>query len=557
MAKPQKVNLSVSETGSANSQVSKGDVKVGGNGQKTETVTEGGTKALSTSSAAPPLMEIQGPRSGSSIPLTSLSDKLNLSWSNVPAGTLVFLETGSSRDNLVRSSTGTPSEARKLAANLPAGDFFWRLVAVKDGKIVSAGPTNFNQSVVLETPKLLSSVNNEKIIIKQDAASPEVRLSWTRPQGAEDVTVFLAKDSEFKNIVSSKTFISETEWRVPVKESGKYFWRTSVRWPGVERRVFSGPGAFEVTKQKDVPAPVVDAKTNDAVYSKQVIDANGMLMSWTGQQGVDSYNLTLEQMKDKNFKPLFTKNISGNQFRMTNIPAGSYRWSVRAKMGDAESAATSPIGFSVVEIPRMSLKNPVSENAPITFESADSPVSMSLASLPASAARIRFKIASADQDLKSAAWQQSPADRPMSFKLPGAGSYKLLAEATDASGKTVAMTDVIPFAAKAPDRLPAPTLLTGNQKLKTGEAGDIILKWKPVPGAVRYIVEINGPKTKFRKEVNTTSQKLNGIYPGEHTLTLTAIDKAGRSGTPGPGITLSVPDVSSIAAPTTKGIKIR
>jgi hypothetical protein len=113
------------------------------------------------------------------------------------------------------------------------------------------------------------------------------------------------------------------------------------------------------------------------------------------------------------------------------------------------------------------------------------------------------------------------------------------------------------FEVKAPDRLPAPELLTGKQNLKTGESGDIALKWKPVNGAARYLVEINGPKTKFRKEIPQTTINMNNLFPGTHTLTVTAIDKNGKPGLPAAGIQISVPDVSSIAAPTTKGIKVR
>ena len=136
-------------------------------------------------------------------------------------------------------------------------------------------------------------------------------------------------------------------------------------------------------------------------------------------------------------------------------------------------------------------------------------------------------------------------------------SFVLSAEALDAKQQTVAINNHIEIESRQPELLPAPQLLTKDKILKAGESGDIHLKWKPVTGAARYIVEISGEKTNFRKEVSSTQIKMNNLLPGNHSLVLTAVDKIGRQGTKSQSVTIEVPNVSGIAAPTTKGIRIK
>jgi hypothetical protein len=147
--------------------------------------------------------------------------------------------------------------------------------------------------------------------------------------------------------------------------------------------------------------------------------------------------------------------------------------------------------------------------------------------------------------------------KPLIFKLAKEGSYKLKVEALDKEDNLLAIGDSIQVIAKAPDLLPPPVLVTGKQKLTTGESGDILLKWNRVNGAVKYLVEITGPRTNFRKTVSSTQLSMTNLMPGTHTLILAALDKSGRIGIKSPGYSLQVPDISSIAAPKTKTIKIR
>jgi hypothetical protein len=556
-AKTSEMSLSVSESGSASIQVTKGDVKVGADGGKAETIAEGKTKSVATTAAGPTIFEVQGPRSGTTIPMTGNGDRMTLKWLDPPVGATVFFESGSRRDNLVRQAGGVPATAKVMAGALMAGEFFWRLVAVKDGKIVAMGATNFNTGLALEVPKLISNASNEKIILKEGGTPPEIHLMWTRPQAAEDVSVFVAKDPDFKNIVSSRKFTTETEWVLSVKAPGKLYWLAAAHWAGIEGQRSSTTGSFEVILQKEVPSPILANPADGVVFTKSIIDTEGVLLTWGEQQGVDGYTLTLEQLSGNSFKPVSTKELTTPQFRLTQLPPGSYRWSVQSYIGAEKSKSTVARSVKIIEMPRLTLKDPTIEQRPLIYESETAPISIALSEPPKTATQIRFKVAAEGQDIKALPWQSTQSNKPLQFKVPRVGQYSLLAEAVDQSNKVVAASNIVHFEMKAPDRLPPPALLTGSQPLKTGETGDILLKWKPVPGAVRYIVDIKGKKGNFHKEMPETTLRMNGLFPGDHTLTLTAVDKSGHAGLPSSGVTLSVPDVSSIAAPTSKGIKIR
>ena len=275
--KSSELNLSVSESGMTNVQVTKGGAKIGGSGGMTETLKEGSSQLISTNAAAPAVLELSGPRSGSSIPISSINESLSLSWTKAPEGSTAFIETGSTRDSMTRLPQGVPASVGKIALPIRPGDFFWRMIAVKDGKIVAMGPTTFNQGVTLDPPKLLTHAENDKIAISSDNKNLQVHLSWTRPSGAEEVTVSVAKDPEFQNTVATKTFLTESEWMVLVKDAGKYFWRTSVKWPGIDRRVFSKSGGFEVVQQKNIPAPVTKSPASGSLIPKNISDGSGIV----------------------------------------------------------------------------------------------------------------------------------------------------------------------------------------------------------------------------------------------------------------------------------------
>jgi hypothetical protein len=555
--KSSELNLSVGASGTADIQVTKGDAKIGTAGGKTEVLKEGAAKSISANGATQSL-EITGPRSGSSIPLSGLNDRVNIAWGKAPDGATMFLETGSSRDSLTRSGAGVPASAGQLSLPVKSGDFFWRVVAVKDGKVISTGPTTFNQGVAFESPKLLSNAANEKIIAQKPSGPYSIKLAWTRPQGAEGMTVSISKDPQFKSTVDSKSFTTETEWSATVSEPGKYYWRTAASWPGIERKIFSTPGAFEVTQQKTIPAPVISGPAGGSVISSLAAGTNGVILTWNSIAGVESYDLEIQKRQsDNSYKTQLAKNITGTQFRVTNVAAGDYQWFVKSRVGDSVSQAGAPSKFAVKELPAITPATKVSKDAPLVFESSDSLISLPLAALPASTAQIRYKLRSALDSSFESPWQISPGNAPLRFKLPTAGQYLMTAEALDAKQQIIATSQNIELTAKAPDLLPPPQLVTNVTKLKTGNGGDISLNWKPVPGAVRYIVEITGTKTNFRKEIPGTKINMSNMLPGNHTLVLTAVDKAGRSGTKSAGINIEVPDVSSIAAPTSKGIRIK
>jgi hypothetical protein len=555
--KSSAMNLSVSESGSANIQVTKGEVKVAGAAGKVETIAEGKSKAVSITETGPAVLDVQGPSSGATIPLTSLGSVMKLGWSNPPVGSVIFFESGSSRDSLKRQAVGVPAELKMISATVAAGEFFWRLVAVNAGKVVAIGATYFNTGLVLDAPKLLANASAEKIVMKESNPVAGVRVAWTLPQGSDGVNVYLSTDAAFKSIVSQNKFATDSDWALSINKPGKYYWRVIASWPGIAQQLSSSVGSFEVSLQKEYPVPVLASPEDGAVFVKTMTDSKGLPLTWNQQQGVDSYTITIEQGTGDTFALLNTKTSNTAEVRLAQLPAGVYRWSVQAKIGEETSKFSAGRTVKIIEMARLSLKNPAIETTPLVYESATAPISIALTPAPASAKSIRFRVGEARQDLKALPWQVSPINAALTFKLAAAGHYVIVAEALDASKKVVAMSDTFKFELKAPDKLPPPALLTGLQPLTTGEAGDITLKWNQVPGAVRYMVEISGKTVPVRKAVTTTSFKISGLNPGDYSLIITAFDKSGRAGVPSTPVNLIVPNVSNISAPTSKGIRIR
>ncbi|MCX6123677.1 MAG: hypothetical protein NTV34_02845, partial [Proteobacteria bacterium] len=486
--KSSEMNLSVSDEGSANIQVSKGNVQIAGESGKLETIAEGKSSSLTTATNGPLTIEVSGPRSGASIPITGSSDRMNLSWSKVPEGSMIYFESGPSRTSLARATNGTPGQTLKISAPITPGEFFWRIVAVKNDKIVASGPITFNQGIVLESPKLLSNYKGEKIIVRQASISPEIRLSWTRPQGTDEITVYVAKDKDFKNPVASKAFPSEAEWNLAIAEPGSYYWKVTGHWPGIDKLLHSEIGSFELSRQKEIPPPNLTSPLEGTTFTKAMVDTNGIILSWGEQEGIDSYLLTIELEKQGRYQTLLSKTLQNRQFRISNVPSGLYRWNVVAKSGDAQSKASESKKFKVIDLIRLTFKFPDATGSPILFESSSSPITFVLNTVPPDTTRVRYRWSTSAETLKSAPWQSAQSGKPLSFTVPKEGAYTFEAESLNSGDKQTGASDVIEFYAKAPDLLPAPELLTGTQKLTTGESGDVLLKWNPIKGAAKYIV---------------------------------------------------------------------
>ena len=357
--------------------------------------------------------------------------------------------------------------------------------------------------------------------------------------------------------MASKQFTTESEWAFPVKEEGLHYWRVAASWPGIDKKILSKPGNFYVTKQKEVPAPMIDDKIRDMVYSKPQVDDNGILMSWRGPQGIESYSFKLEKRSGESYKELISKQITAQQYRITNVPSGIYRWSVRSRIGESESKVSANAHFKVLDVMRISLVSASILEKNLEFISPTYSYLFPLAGIPAETSRLRFRIAEQNSDLKAAEWAATEELKQLKFQLRKEGSYKLAVEALDKTGNIIGISETLNFIAKAPEPISPPKLLTGKQSLKTGESGDIVLKWTAISGAKRYLIELVGPKTKLRKEVVETSIELSHLYPGTHELVMTSIDKFDRRGRPGDSIKIVVPNISSIAAPAAKVIKIR
>lgn len=555
--KTSEMSLSVSESGSANIQVTKGEVKVAGAAGKVETIAEGKSKVVLITETGPAILDVQGPSSGATIPLTSLGSVMKISWVNPPVGSVIFFESGITRDSLKRQDVGAAAEVKMISARVAAGGFFWRLVAVKASKVVAIGATYFNTGLVLDAPKLLVNATNEKIVMKESKPVTGVQLSWTLPQGASGVHVVMSNDAAFKSILSQNKFTTESEWGVSINKPGKYYWRVISSWPGITQQLSSSVGSFEVSLQKEYPVPVLASPVDGAVFEKSMVDSYGLQLTWNPQQGVDSYTIVIEEAKGDKFLLLDTKTSNTAQLRLKQLQVGVYRWSVQANIGEEKSKVSAVRTIKIFEMPRLSLKNPAIETTPLVYESATAPISIELTPAPVSATSIRFRVGQPGQDLKTLPWQVTPVNTALTFKLNAAGPYVIEAEALDASKKVVATSGTLKFEMKVPDLLPPPALLTGLQPLTTGESGDITLKWTAVPGAVRYMVEISGKGAPFRKGLTMNEFKISDLNPGDHSLILTAFDKYGRAGVASKPVNLIVPNVSNISAPTSKGIKIR
>lgn len=467
-SKSSALNLSVAANGAANISVTKGDVKLADTSGKSIQISEGATKSLSTNNQTE-IIEITDPKPGSTIPVISQNDQFRVSWLQAPANSKIHLEIGNTRDSLRRSGVIATSDIRQLTAPLPLGYFFWQLVAERDGKIVGRGPIIFNQSLALDPPKLISNANGEIVEIIKNQENTPVLLSWSRPSGAESVTIVIAKDERLLSPITKETLTSETELKVNLKDPGTYHWAATASWSGIKNQLTSKVGTFNLG--------------------------------------------STEKLSSKS----------------PPVPA---------------------------QVTKLGLADPKLAASPIELIPGRKSYSFEISGAPENTDKLRYKIAVTDQ-LIDAPWTESKSKKSLEISILRPGKVYLKFEALDSTNKTVGVSDDIALQFYVKELLPPPTVILDGKSIKASDDGGISLKWSPVKGASKYLIQISGPKTKYRKEITGVSLKLTGLMPGNHQLVVTAIDDLGKLGKPGSPILLEVPEFSAIKAPTVKGLKVR
>ena len=209
---------------------------------------------------------------------------------------------------------------------------------VIDGKITLSLEADQAVAIVpagtILDPEALEKLGAFQLISPENEAKNQtepIQLSWTEALNAENYTVTVAADSEFKNIVAEET-VSGTSYNIEGLEGNTvYYWKVAAKRYQDGALYESRDNSNGVWSFKTEPSEVPAAPENLSAIRGE----KGVRLTWSKSDGADSYNI---YRSDGSGFVLVAENIAENSWIDTEASADTaYSYYVCAENGRGES----------------------------------------------------------------------------------------------------------------------------------------------------------------------------------------------------------------------------
>ena len=417
---------------------------------------------------------------------------VKLAWRSEPPGE-VKVEIAHNNDfkNIARSYT---SGKASLEVNLPAGDYYWR--------VVRGGFTSHTMKFSIlsdRRPELITPHMNQKISVTEGAEI--INFQWEKSAYAASYELIAARDSKMTDVVltlsSNINIISITKI-----ETGSYYWTVKSIYPSgiISGPASSGPYLFEVEKLKFVQAKPVPLE------SGPITTAGPFNLNWKGIPGSKSFKVDLSS--DPEFKNiLVTKNASNTFVKIDKkLPEGKYFWRVSALSGEKISATSVTALLTLIRPVEIIAINP--QPGAVLF---DKPENVKFAWRdPNNGDKYTIEV-SDRSDFTNIRKSQESSIPEANMKSPGEGNYFWRVILKDSSGNTIAKSSANEFFIPGDLRIPVQIIPKDNDKIIPGLKKRLRFEWGKIAGANEYEIEIFQSVAGAEKPFMIYSSKLNYI----------------------------------------------
>ncbi|MBN2436465.1 MAG: FecR domain-containing protein [Spirochaetes bacterium] len=407
-----------------------------------------------------------------------------------------------------------PSATGKATARLENGTYYWR---------VTLNGTNSETrriSVIRETtPVILRPLNGQSF--NYTKKPPVIIFKWNGADTATQYTVEIARmesmNTLHKSINSLESFISVSDL-----QPGKYYCRLKARYALADRKheLLSPVISFTVNQKSQLDAPKLLSPVNTLVNANK----KPTVFNWQPVGGAGKYKIAISGSAG----PLFSAITTSNYFAYnTLLDPGDYTWSVTAMDTDgAESQLNNSAKFTVSSTGKITTISPSSSSRFKTGEAVN------LTWRDENNGNNYLVIISKNSLFATTYRERKVSSRFTTFSDLESGNYywkvyllndddrRLIASNSDSFsiyGNVVRPIPVSPINTKFPH-----------------DTSSISLRWKPVPDATHYEIEIYQESSlisKLLKRATTasTSYSLNiaSYAPGSYSWKVRSIQKSG------------------------------
>lgn len=333
--------------------------------------------------------------------------------------------------------------------------------------------------------------------------------------------------------------------------AGKYFWRWSIYSHSENRYKYIAPTSIMIIKNKF--PPIVLSPTGQALISDQM----KISLKWVKHSRFSQYKIEVYNANNLNKSILNELVTDKDELIFKPQTYSSYLWRISGLDKETNTWVTSKMHY-------FKFVQETTENNKIEIEKIVNPY---LYYVDKPELLLRWKSHRSFKDdhitymIKFTKIENDfsglfpLATKLTEYKLPikAEGNYKLMIDAVNKLGVTVATSPVVTLEVKKAPKLLAPLILAQDLFIKGNNQGDILLKWSDVAGAVSYQLEIIGKNNDIQKHLVTKNKLLlKKMSPGEYEYRVQGVDVSGHLGDFSMTGIIDIPAISSV-----KGIKIK
>jgi hypothetical protein len=413
------------------------------------------------------------------------------------------------------------SMSYRVTSNLSEGEYFWRLLPVRNTALPALGPLHFSISS-MNPVELSQPPSGQQMEVKAGEAL-SVDLAWNCKTSAQKYRVQLSNDGEFKTLLDERV-LPTCAWPQLHLLAGNYYWRVLVEEPSSPKPLWSRPSSFFIKVQAQAApalasAPASESKRPDMVEpdllerksvvvlrflkansSRETASPHRLIenppeLSWAKVKNAHSYRLQISPLTDFSRLVLSTE-VDNLKYVWQDVIPGSFYWRVRAQGPGSQHSGYSAVGSLKVQLPTPNLTSDFSISPEGVLEWRAVPM-----------AQKYIVQASTERSMASVTEKQTALPQ-FKTQISDKTQYVRVA-AANAEGERVSEYSAPVTLETESETLPAVTLKTPKEgaKVRVGASGKIsvIFSWTQVQNAVSYEIQIAYDE-QFSKKVDQKIQ---------------------------------------------------
>ena len=295
---------------------------------------------------------------------SELSRPVVFKWSGFPKDWKVKLYHGPTRKKLAEDASAIDDGHQSISAKLNIGTHYWKLVAhdPKNNKVITESNV-FKTEVQMRYAPIVVFPPSDAIL-PMKTFPMDVTFKWQRADKNSRVVLEIAKDQNFAQKITTKTFTSEESFILPYLNQGTYFWRMSSYYEGDNRPLVGKIQKFileklEDSKPKDPVQIVWNLKPDQNI--QHFIDKPNLELSWQPQNRKEDIKQWKIKLVESGSMPEVTSqyDVKEPNFKTPVAKPGRYMASVEAidksgnVIGTSEKKAIDVSPLPLISTPKL------------------------------------------------------------------------------------------------------------------------------------------------------------------------------------------------------------